>query len=337
MRILITGGAGFIGSQLGLYLVEKGHQIIPLDNLKFGYLHNFSGNKDLLANFVQMDIRNSALIDIMKDIDIVFHIAALISLPSCNDDPAEAYSVNTAGTANVLEMARRAGVKKVIFASTSALYENETVLPFKESVNPFPTLIYAQTKKAAEEICKSYIKMYGMDVTILRFFNVYGPHMDYRPPSYLISYIIGSLLRKEKPVLHSSGKQARDFVYVSDAVKMCEIVMTHLKARGEIFNVGSGKTVTIQGIFDLIAKNLEKKKIKPIYRDPKLIWEKFPRQLEGAFPLNPVFLEKEVNKFTLADIQKAKKMLKWEAKVSIEEGIINTVSYIKERSFKNQK
>lgn len=331
MRILITGGAGFIGSQLGIYLAEKNHEVIPLDNLKFGYLYNFANHKKLLSNFIRMDIRNSKLEDVMKNIDIVFHIAAIISLPACNDNPYEAYSVNVAGTANVLEMARRTGVKKVIFASTSALYENEVNAPFKESVNPKPTLIYAQTKKAAEDICNSYKDMYGMDVTILRFFNVYGPHMDYRPPSYLISYIIGSLLRKEVPILHSNGKQARDFVYVSDTVRMCEIVMTHKATKKALFNVGSGKTITIQEVFEMLAKQLEEKNIKPIYRDPKLIWEKFPRQFEGKYPIKGALLEKEVNKFTLAAIQKAQQLLNWAPQVGIEEGLSKTVTYIKEK------
>lgn len=329
MRILITGGAGFIGSQLGLYLVGKKHQVILLDNLKFGYLYNLAGNKKLVSNFIRMDIRNPKLENIMRNIDVIFHIAGIISLPGCNNDPNEAYSVNVGGTANVLEMARRNGVKKVVFASTSAVYENETELPFKESVTAKPTLIYAQTKKAAEDLCDSYMKMYGMDITILRFFNVYGPHMDYRPPSYLVSYIIRSLLNKQRPILHSNGKQARDLVYVADAVRVCEMVMTHPNAKNEIFNVGSGKQITVQEIFNMIAKCLNEKEIEPIYRDPKLIWDKFPRQFGGRYPLKPIFLEKEVNKYTLANTHKAKKMLNWSAKVTIEEGLAKTVAYAK--------
>lgn len=330
MRVLITGGAGFIGSQLGLFLVENNHEVIPLDNLKFGYLYNFVNNKKLLNNFTKMDIRDPKLANVMKNIDVVFHIAAIISLPGCNDDPFEAYSVNVAGTANVLESARRQRVKKIIFASTSALYENETT-PFKEKTSPEPTLIYAQTKRAAEDICRSYIKLYGMDITILRFFNVYGPHMDYRPPSYLISYIIGCLLKKQAPILHSNGKQARDFVYVSDAVRLCEIAMTHKAAKNEVFNVGSEKTITVQGVFDILAKLLGEEKIKPIYRDPKLIWENFPRQTQGEYSIDPKFLEREVNKYTLADTSKAKKLLGWRAKVGIEEGLNKTLTYAKEK------
>lgn len=336
MRILITGGAGFIGSQLGLYLVKKGYSVIPLDNLKFGYMHNLADNKKLISNFIQMDIRDSKLENIMKDIDVVFHIAGFVSLPGCNDNPYEAYSVNAAGTANVLEMARRNGVKKVVFASTAALYENEHTLPFEESVLSQPTLIYAQTKKAAEDLCFSYIKLYGMDITSLRFFNVYGPHMDYRPPSYLISYLIKCLLKKERPILHSTGNQARDFIYISDVEKICEIVMTNPKAKQEVFNVGSGTKTSIQEIFDIIAGYLKEKEIKPIYRDPKLIWEKFPRQLKGRYPIDSILLEKEVNKITLANIKKAKKLLNWEAKVSVEKGLLETIAYVKKNNY-NQK
>ncbi len=331
MKILITGGAGFIGSQLGLYLVEKKHQVIPLDNLKFGYVYNFSGNKNLIGNFIKMDVRDPKLEGVMKGVDCVFHIAAIVSLPLCNDNPNEAYQVNVAGTANVLEMARRNNVKKVIFSSTSALYEDETVPSFEELSIAEPTLIYSQTKKAAEQICQSFIKMYGMNITILRFFNVYGPHMDYRPPSYLISYIIGCLLRKDQPILHSDGKQARDFVYVSDATQICEIVIEHPNAKSEVFNVGSGKTTTVQEIFDIIAKYLGEREINPIYRDPKLIWEKFPRQFKGKYPLNPLYLEKEVNKYTLADCKKAQKLLNWQSKVGIEEGLAKTIAYAKKK------
>lgn len=335
MKILITGGAGFIGSQLGLYLDSKKYDVSILDNLSSGYIYNFSKSNRLLNNFIFMDIRDPKLEIAFKHVDVVFHIAGYVSLPGCNDNPYEAYSVNIAGTANVLEMARRNGVKKVVFASTAAVYEKEETTPFEEIPDPKPTLIYAQTKKAAEDLCKSYIDMYGMNITILRFFNVYGPHMDYRPPSYLISYLIGCLLQKKEPVLHSNGNQARDFIYVTDVVKLCEVIMTNQKSKNEIFNVGSGTKITVQEIFDLLVEILEEKKIKPIFRDPKLIWEKFPRQFGGIYPLNPYYLENEVNKTTLASVKKAKSLLNWEAKVSFRKGLLKTIAYTK-RKFKEK-
>lgn len=334
MNILITGGAGFIGSQLGLYLDRKKHNVTLLDNLSSGYVHNFSGSKRLVNNFICMDIRDSKLESIMKNFDVIFHIAGFVSLPGCNNAPEAAYSINVAGTANVLECARRNNIKKIVFASTAALYENETRLPFEELPSLKPTLVYAQTKKAAEDLCNSYTNMYKMDITILRFFNVYGPHMDYRPPSYLISYLIGCLLRKEKPILHSNGKQARDFVYVADVTRFCEIVMTHPNAKNQVFNVGSGTQITVQEIFDLIAEILGENKIKPVYRDPRLIWEKFPEQLEGKYPINVDLLKKEVNKITLADIHKAKRMLGWKPRVTFKEGLLKTIAYTKKNQTK---
>lgn len=333
MRIMITGGAGFIGSQLALHLGSQKHEVIILDNLSSGYVYNFMQSQTLLKNFICMDIRDPKLEQAMKNIEVVFHIAGYVSLPGCNDNPGEAYSINTAGTANVLEMARRNGVKKVVFASTAALYERETETPFKEENAPTPTLIYALSKKAAEDICNSFRAMFGMDITILRFFNVYGPGMDYRPPSYLISYLIGCLIKKEKPVLHSNGKQARDMVFVSDVVSLCEVVMTNKKAKNELFNAGTGKTTTVQEMFDMIADILGAEKLNPVYRDPKLIWEKFPRQFEGKYPINPLFIENEVNKFTKASTEKTEKLLNWKAKVGIKEGLTKTVKYVVKKNF----
>jgi UDP-glucose 4-epimerase len=333
MKILITGGAGFIGSHLGKYLVAKKHQVYLLDNLSYGFIDNFTDNKELVENFICMDIRDPKLEGVMQGIDIVFHLAGMASLPVCNDNPNEAYQVNVAGTANVLEMARRAEVKRVIFASTAAVYDCEPTA-FPESTDVKPSLVYAQSKKAAEDVCQAFREMYGMDITIFRFFNVYGPNMVFRPPSYLISYVIGCLLKKQVPVLHSNGKQARDFVYVTDLIRLCEIVMDHPKAKNEVFNVATGKTISVQGIFDIIAKLLKEKKIKPTYRDPKLVWEKFPRQFGGKYPLNPKFLDQEVNRHTIASIEKTQKLLNWKPKVSIEEGLAKTVTYTLKKGLK---
>lgn len=333
MRILITGGAGFIGSRLALHFSKKKHEVIIVDNLSSGYIYNFMEDKDLLKSFINLDVRDPRLEQVMKGIDVVFHIAGYVSLPGCNDNPGEAYSINTAGTANVLEMARRNGVKKIVFASTAALYERETEVPFKEENAPTPTLMYALSKKAAEDICHSFGEMFGMDITILRFFNIYGPGMDYRPPSYLISYLIGCLMKKERPILHSNGKQSRDMVFVSDVVSIFEAVLKSKKSKGETFNVGTGKTTSVQGIFDILAEILGVKKMQPVYRDPKLVWEKFPRQFEGKYPIDPKFIENEVNKYTLASTERAERLLGWKAKVGLKEGLEKTVKYVLKNKF----
>lgn len=332
MKIIITGGAGFIGSRLGIYLQNKKHEVSILDNLEYSSLENLKDNKDLLSRFVRIDIRDQNLENTMIGTDVVFHFAGIRSLPECNNNPAEAFQCNVAGTANVLEMARRNNVKKIIFASTSAVYENETVYPFEESMQPKPTLIYALTKKSSEDICRSYSEMYDMDITILRFFNVYGPSLDYLHPNpSLVSYIIRCFLKKETPTLHSDGRQARDEVFIDDVMRMCEIVMTHPKAKNEVFNVGSGRTTTVQDIFHIIAKSFTETKTEPVYREAKLIWEKYQKLFEGKYPLKSTFIEKEVNKYTIAGTNKAREFVGWEAKIHIEEGLSKTVAYAKKK------
>lgn len=328
MKILITGGAGFIGSQLGFYLLDKGHQVTLLDNLKYGYLDNLIKDGKTFPNFICMDIRDQRLENLMNNTDIVFHLAGISSLPECQNNPLEAYSVNVAGTANVLEMARRNNVKRVIFSSTSAIYENETSFPTRESVDAKPTLVYSLSKKHAEDICQSFRQIYGMDITILRFFNVYGPHMDYqRPNPPLVSYIIKCLLKRQSPILHSDGKQKRDMIYVSDVLNICQKVITNPNARNEVFNVGSGTTTSVQEVYDLIAKALGITNIHPRYRTAEQIWEKYPELFSKKYPFNSRILKNEVNKYTLASIKKAKKALGWIPQVSIEAGLKLTVQY----------
>lgn len=331
MNILITGGAGFIGSRLGFYLMKKNHKVILVDNLSFGYKENLVSEDGLKPHFIQMDIRSSSISKLMQGIDIVYHLAGISSLPECQNDPNEAYQVNVAGTAHILENARRNNVRRVIFSSTSAIYENETVFPTPEDIDSHPTLIYSLTKKHAEEICHSYREVYGMDVVILRFFNVYGPHMDYRRPNPpLVSYIIKCLLENRNLLLHSDGKQARDMIYVDDVLSLCELVVTHKDAKNQTFNVGSGQAHTVKEVYNCIVKVFGKTNIKPTFRPEKLLWEKYRYLFIGDYPFNANFLKKEVNKYTLAFIEKATKMLEWKPETSLEEGLKKTVAYAME-------
>lgn len=332
MRILITGGAGFIGSNLGHHLAKQKHEVLLIDNLSFGYLENIdsyhTNNANVKPVFIQMDIRNPKIEKVLKNVDVVFHFAGISSLPECQNNPSEACQINTAGTVNILEAARRNNVKRIIFSSTSAVYENESSFPTKEKNTTSPTLIYGLSKKHAEEICHSYQELYKMDIVILRFFNTYGPYMDLRRPNpSLISYIIRCFIENEIPILHSNGKQARDMIYVDDVISLCEIVTTHKKARNQIFNVGSGKSHKVQDVYLGIMKAFEKKGIKPNYRTAKLLWSKYPQLFRGDHPFQTKFLEKEVNKYTLADITKAKKLLNWSPKVNLKEGLQKTVAF----------
>ena len=195
MNILITGGAGFIGSELGKFLVTQGHNVKILDNLEYGYKDNFEDNEILKNNFIKADIRNNDFEKYLKDVDVLYHFAGISALPECESNPYKAFDVNTSGVANVLNACRNSEVKKIIFASTSAVYENNCHNDYhKETDIVCPNLIYATSKYCAEQICKSYAQNYDMDIIICRFFNVFGPHQDFRrkyPP--FTSYIIKML------------------------------------------------------------------------------------------------------------------------------------------------
>ncbi len=329
MNILITGGAGFIGSNLGAYLLQKGYDVLFLDNLTFGYKENLvlsDGTPLPASRFIKMDVRDHQIKHVLKGMDIIFHFAAISSLPECQNNPKEAYEVNVAGTANVLEAARRHGIKRIIFSSTAGVYENEQAYPTPENIHINPLLTYSLSKKHAEELCLSYRLLYGMDIVILRFFNVYGPHMDSKranPP--VISYIIKCLQKNQQPILHSDGNQKRDMIYIDDVVRLCELMLTGKKAKNQIFNVGSGIVYSINEIYQKIAKALKREGVHPLIQSAKSIWSKYPSLFEGSYPFRTNFLEREVNKYTEASIRKAFRVLGWKPQISLDDGLEKTI------------
>lgn len=329
MKILITGGAGFIGSNLGAYLLSKGLDVLLLDNLTFGHRENLvlaDGTPWPSSRFIQMDIRDAQLQQVIKGVDILYHFAAISSLPECQNNPQEAYSINVGGTASVLEAARHHNVKRIIFSSTAGVYENEQTFPTPEDIPIHPSLIYSLTKKHAEELCRSYQLLYGMDIVTLRFFNVYGPHMDSkRPNPPVISYMLKCLQDKRRPILHSDGNQKRDMIYIDDVVRLCELVLTNKKAKNQTFNVGSGKVYSIQDMYQKISALLKCEKISPKFLPAHSLWNTYPSLFEGSSPFQVKYLEKEVNKYTEASIAKAKRILGWKPEITIDDGLQKTV------------
>lgn len=329
-KILITGGAGFIGSQLGYDLHNKGHEVILLDNMSFGHKDNLIINGKSFGKFIKDDIRNKTLFKHCKGVDYVFHFAGIAPLPNCQENPYEAVDVNVAGTANVLEACRVNNVKRIIFASTSALYENNTKFPCKETDQVTPDLVYATTKLQCEDLCNSFSKSYGMEIVCLRFFNVYGPHQDFKrkhPP--LTGYLIKEFMLGNTPILHSTGDQQRDYVYIDDLLEICKISLTHKNAPGNIFNVCSGNTLSVKDIVKEISIYFDNPKT-PIYREASKFWEKYPNLFKGKYPLSIKRLEKEVNKFSLGCKNKSKNILQWSSKISPKEGFKTTVEYAKQ-------
>jgi UDP-glucose 4-epimerase len=333
-KIIITGGAGFVGSQLGWKFTKDGHDVHLLDNLSYGYLENILQNGKPFCSFHQKDIRDTDLAKIFKGADTVFHLAAISALPVCQSQPAEAISINTAGTANVLECARLANVRRVIFASTSAIYENNTHYPCREDDDVSPTLIYSVSKHQGELLTRGFAKNYGMEIVTTRYYNVYGPQMDiHRKSPPFVAYLIRELLAGRQPILHSNGEQRRDYVYVGDVNLLNTLCMDHPAAVGQTYNVASGQTYSVNEIYAEVAKQLGSS-IKPVFRESTKFWDKYPELFAGTRPLSAKKLDSEVNKFTLGSTFKAEHEIGWVASTTLADGIAATIAQAKQASEK---
>lgn len=323
MKVMITGAAGFIGSQLAHALWQKGAELILIDNFSYGKMDNLEFDDHSFANeIIKMDIRDKeGIAKLLKDgdIDYIYNIAGIAPLPDCQTNPQEAIDVNVTGTVNLLENARKYGIKKFILASTNAMYENETEFPTVEDNFKQPTLIYPNTKYVAERFCESYCRTYGMSVTCLRFSNVYGPHIDClrkQPP--FVAYMIRELFYDRTPVFHSDGSQRRDYIYVDDLVKLALLVQ-----EGEGFdcvNVASNKNYSVNEMY-AIASKIMGKDIKADYADDAHYWEKYPELYAGAYPIKNEILAHEINKYSLCDNSYAKEKYNWIPEIDMEEGL----------------
>ena len=328
-KIAITGGAGFVGSNLGYVLAKQGYDVLLLDDLSYGHLDNLKKNEKPFGTFKKVDIRTPDLKNYFSDVDYVFHLAGISTLPVCQSNPINAIDVNVSGTVNVLESARLTNVKRVIFASTAGVYENNTKFPCEEDDLTDPSLTYTLTKSFCEKLCNSYFKLYGLETCVTRYNNVYGPNQDIKrtsPP--FVAYVIRELLQNKQPIFHSNGNQKRDYVFIDDVNSLNLLCMTNPNAKDQIFNVSSGNAFSVNEIYAIIASIL-KTEIKPIFRDSKLFWDKYSSLFEGNHGLNKKWIEKEVDKFTLSSNKKAEKLLGWKVNTPIEEGLKITINHAK--------
>ncbi len=323
MKILITGAAGFIGSQLAHKLWQCGEQLVLIDNFSYGREDNLLfDDHSFVEEVVRMDIRDRENVgNILKegDIDFIYHIAGIAPLPDCQMNPQEAIDVNVTGTVNLLENARKYGVRKFILASTNAMYENEVEFPTKENGFRLPTLIYPNTKYVAERFCESYSRTYGMNITCLRFSNVYGPHIDClrkQPP--FVGYMIRELYYGRTPVFHSDGKQRRDYIYVDDLIDLA--IKVQNSEGFDCVNVSSNCNYSVNEMYEL-AKKIMGKQINAEYADTSHYWKNYPELYGGAYPIKEEILEHEVNKYSLCDNTYAKEVYGWEPNVGMEEGL----------------
>lgn len=329
MKVLITGAAGFIGSQLAHRLWKEGAELLLVDNFSYGSNDNLTfEDHSFVDEVLKMDIRDrDGMSDIFNtnSIDFVYNIAGIAPLPDCQTNPCDAVDVNLTAFVNILELSRECGVKKVIQASTNAMYENETVFPTREDNFKVPTLIYPNTKYCAERFAESFCKTYGMSVTCIRFANVYGPHIDClrkQPP--FVGYMIRELYYDRVPVFHSDGKQRRDYIYVEDLIDLAIKVQN---SKGfDCVNCSSNQNYSVNEMY-AIAQSIMGKNIKAKYADSSHYWEKYPQLYQGAYPIKSEILEHEVNKYSLCDNEFALKKYGWVPKVGIEEGLAKVIEY----------
>jgi nucleoside-diphosphate-sugar epimerase len=264
---LVTGGAGFIGSNIVEELIKRGEKVRVLDNFSTGKRDNLSAWAGQIE-VVEGDIRSYHLVrEAVEGVDFVLHQAALPSVPRSVKDPITSNEVNVSGTLNVLTAARDAGVKRVVYASSSSIYGDLETLPKTEDMLPKPLSPYAVSKLAGEKYCHVFSQLYGLKTISLRYFNVFGPRQD--PNSQYAAVIprfIRSIKAGEAPVVFGDGEQSRDFTYVDNVVHANLLACEDRAAEfsGETFNIACGKRVTVNKMVEFINKGL-KKDVKPTY------------------------------------------------------------------------
>jgi len=293
-NILVTGGAGFIGSHLTERLLLEGCRVTVIDDLSEGKWENLPLHPNLIKHegSILDDISN-----IVSGKDVVFHLAAIPRLQRSVDNPWQTHRVNVDGTLNLLIEAKKHKVKRFIFSSSSSVYGNKNKTPFTENMTPDPLVPYSLQKVVAEDYCRMFSRLWGLETISLRYFSVYGPRMNPNSPYALLLPKFIKLMSQDKiPVINGDGKQSRDFTFVSDIVE-ANLLAVKSRLSGEIFNIGYGKSISVNKVVRLLNK-LMGKNIKPRH--------------------GPAIVEPRI---TLASNAKARKLLGWTPKVSFEEGL----------------
>lgn len=297
MNILITGAAGGIGSTLAYSLHKKEHNLTLIDNLRNGYKKNLNINGETFGNFFQKDIRDINTLDFDVEFDAVIHLAAITSLPDCENNIEETISINVEGTASVLEFCRKRNIQYVFFASTSAVYEQNKDKILTEELIVSPRLWYSLSKKMAEDLCESYRQNYDMNITTARFFNVFGPRQDiHRKNPPLLNYLVTEFKNNRTPILHSDGNQRRDYIHIDDVISFVELCLE--KKPNHVFNVCSGQTLNVNEIVKFVKEAINSN-IEPLFRDASMLWNTYPSLFNGSYPLLKKVVINETNKNSL--------------------------------------
>ena len=298
MLFLVTGGAGFIGSHISDRLLADGHRVRILDDFSTGKHENIPASADV--EVIEGDVGDYDTVRAaMEQVDIVFHEAAIASVPETVGNPLSSERVNYRGTLNILEAARHAGVKRVMFACSAAVYGDLPELPKQESMPVKPLSPYAVDKLASEQACQMYTHLYGLETVSLRYFNVFGPRQDPSSPySGVISIFSDHLGQGKQPTIYGDGEQTRDFVYVSDVVEANIKAATSPAAAGKSINIATGGKLSINDLLKTIC-NIKDQPFEPQYQQGR----------QGDI------------KHSRADISAAREYLDWEPVVAFEDGL----------------
>src|SRR5437016_3058151 len=302
---VVTGGGGFIGSHIVEELLRRKQSVRVIDNFSTGKRENlkaFGGSVEV----IEADLSLTAdLAKIFAGVDYVIHQAAIPSVPKSIIDPVTSHNANVNGTLNLLVAAKDAGVKRVVYASSSSLYGDSPTLPKNEEMMPNPLSPYGAQKLFAEIYCQVFTRVYGLETVSLRYFNVFGPRQDATSQySGVLALFIPAVLEDRRPTIYGDGLQSRDFTYVQNVVEANLLACTVPGVAGQVFNVACGDRITVNSMLQQINK-ITGKDIAPIYADPR------PGDI----------------KHSQADITRAKEHLGYQPKISFEEGLRNTIEW----------
>ena len=306
---LVTGGAGFIGSNMIRFLLEKGERVRVLDNFETGKRENLAEVAGRIET-IEGDIRDQAAVGrAVKGAEVVYHLAALGSVPRSLKDPATTHDVNINGTFNVLMACREAKVRRIVFASSSAIYGQSPVLPQHEDLPMAPISPYGASKGIAEIYFRSFWESYGVQSFCLRYYNVFGPRQD--PQSQYAAAIplfVSALLRNQRPRIFDDGEQSRGFTYIDNVMEANWLAANAPEGHGEAMNISTASAVTVNTVVRAIGKLLGKENIEPEYAPPR----------EGDI------------KHSLANVRRAKALIGYTPLVSFEQGIARAIDWYRE-------
>ena len=306
-NVLVTGGAGFIGSNLTEALLQKGHIVRVLDDFSTGKRENLIFDKKYPSvEVIEGDIRDLRTCQkAIKGTEYIFHQAALPSVQRSVEDPETSNAVNVGGTLNILLAAKEIGVKRVIYASSSSIYGDTPTLPKHEEMPSHPLSPYALQKYIGEQYCRLFYQLYGLETISLRYFNIFGPKQD---PNSLYSAVIpkfiDALLKGSPPTIFGDGEQSRDFTYIENVVQANLLAMSTEHLHGEAINIACGERTSLNQLLNVL-KRILGSKLSPIYQEPR----------QGDV------------RHSLADIRRGKQILNYEPKVGIEIGLKKTVEF----------